>query len=201
MRTSIDRRPPPRPALLWTLTACWALALGGGSAFLVRYAGTPGPSAAAPERWPVASRVRRQAGEPTLVMILHPHCPCSRASLRELEKILARAPSAAAHVLFTEPSGAEPGWADTDIVRAASAIPGVEVLVDHRGEETRRCGATISGQVLVYDAEGREAFRGGITAARAHEGDNDGARAVLALLSGKGAGTAEAPVFGCPLGG
>jgi hypothetical protein len=184
-------------AALW---AAWFVGLGAGLAGLSRYAGAPGETAAAPARWPAASGIPRTAGQPTLIMFVHPHCPCSRASLRELEKILARAGGGGpAYVVFSEPPGAEPGWADGDLLRAAAAIPGVEVIADGGGAETRRFGAATSGQVLLYDAGGAEVFRGGITPARAHEGDNAGERAVLSLLTHAGTGAAETPVFGCPL--
>jgi hypothetical protein len=182
------------------LALCWALAVGGGLGALLRYAGTPGAAAAPPSRWPASSRLHRAEARPTLVMLLHPRCPCSRASLRELEKILARAGEVpTTYVLLNQPGDAEAGWADGDLWRAASAIPGVEVLADRGGEEARRFGAVTSGQVLLYGADGVEIFRGGITPARAHEGDNAGERAVLSHLADAGAGAAEAPVFGCPL--
>ena len=40
-------------------------------------------------------------------------------------------------------------------------------------------------------------FSGGITAARGHQGDNDGRRSVLASLAGTATGLPMTPVFGC----
>jgi hypothetical protein len=44
------------------------------------------------------------------------------------------------------------------------------------------------------------AFSGGITDSRGHEGDNDGADAILEIVSGPGVrAVARTPVFGCTL--
>jgi hypothetical protein len=56
-----------------------------------------------------------------------------------------------------------------------------------------------SGAVVLYDAAGKLAFRGGITAARGHEGDSFGRQRIMALLNGAHADRADAPIFGCAL--
>jgi hypothetical protein len=75
----------------------------------------------------------------------------------------------------------------------------VTVLDDVDGTEARRFGALTSGQVVVYDADGRLRFSGGITPARGHAGDNAGRSAIIALLEGASSASVETPVFGCSL--
>ena len=181
----------------------WLLAIGFGQRVVLDYEKSPGPAAAAAAAapgWPAASRVARRPGMFTLVLFAHPHCPCTRASLAELERILARRPGrAATTVLFVRPEGVEAGWERTDSWRSAGAIPGVAVAVDPGGVEARRFGARTSGEVALFDPDGRLAFRGGITGARGHPGENAGADAVLARLAGAAPEATEAPAFGCPL--
>src|SRR5215472_11422328 len=105
----------------------------------------------------------------------------------------------AAHVLFVDPPGVSEGWDQTDLWSTAVAIPGVDVMRDRGGIEARRFGATTSGQVLLYDGAGRLMFRGGITSARGHEGDNVGRARIAALLAHSDATPRQSPVFGCPL--
>src|SRR5207244_3157993 len=64
---------------------CWGCAVAAGIVGMVRYqvAAAP-PTIRPPANWPANSLVRLDASRPTLVMSLHPHCPCSRASVREL---------------------------------------------------------------------------------------------------------------------
>ena len=58
---------------------------------LWRYDNTPGDAARAPEHWPALTTFARATDRPTLVMLAHPHCTCTRASLGELAEAIARA--------------------------------------------------------------------------------------------------------------
>jgi len=183
-----------------TTFVVWLMAIAAGRRVVLDHETRPGPAGLATPAWPAACRVARTPGTSTLLLFAHPHCPCSRASLAELARIMARRPGgAAAVVLFLRPEGFAAGWERTDLWRAAEAIPGVTALADPGGVEARRFGARTSGQVALFGPDGRLAFRGGITGARGHAGDNDGADAVLAGLAGEAQGTAATPTFGCPL--
>ncbi len=89
------------------------------------------------------------------------------------------------------------GW--SDIEADLADLPRLTIRPDPGGEEARRFGVATSGHVLLYDPGGRLLFSGGITSARGHRGDNRGRDAVLDRMLGRAAGTAESPVFGCPL--
>jgi len=178
----------------------WLLAIGAGFKVLLSYSNTAGASAHAPVEWPAASEVRPSGDIPTLVMIAHPRCPCTRASINELSILMSRCQGkVAAAVLFIRPEGLPADWEQTDLLRGAAAIPGVTVLADPGGVEAARFGAETSGQVVLYDHKGRLIFEGGITAARGHEGDNDGRSAIVSLLDSGGAYRSMTPVFGCPI--
>ena len=178
----------------------WLVAVAAGLTVLWSYENAPGIPATPPDRWPAASSLRRLPGVATLVMLVHPRCPCSRASLEELDRLMAHIPGALiAHVLFVKPAGLPEDWDKTDLWRRAAAIPGVSLTRDDGGAEARRFGAATSGETEVYDGDGRLLFSGGITAARGHEGDNAGRTAILSLLRSGGAEPTSTPVFGCSL--
>ena len=186
------------------LVAVWILAVGAGIHALLVHSATPGPKGEVPARWPEG--VPRQSGLPTLVMVVHPHCPCSRASVGELSRIMTLCRNrTAARVLFVKPTGFDRGWARTDLWDSAASIPGVEVLCDNEGAMARRFGARTSGDTLLFDAGGELLFHGGITEARGHWGDNAGQTAIVSLLAAErtpAAGRAacvDSLVFGCPL--
>ena len=148
----------------------------------------------------------RPAGGPaheagmTLVMLAHPHCPCTRASVGELAEVMARVQGRAdAFVLFSKPASSGDDWDDTGLRRSAAAIAGVTVLSDADGAEARRFGAETSGHTLLFAADGRLLFSGGITQSRGHAGDNAGASAIVSLVHNEGAERAETFVFGCAL--
>ena len=179
--------------------AAWILTVGAGLTMLWAYAGTPGPPAAALPMWPAAA-FARDAGKPALVLFLHPQCPCSRATVSELARLLAEVhASPAVYALVYRPSDAEAGWEHTDLWDSAEAIPGVHVMTDNGGAQAHAFGAIVSGQALLYDATGALQFSGGITGARGHQGANPGRSAVGELLNGGQPSTTSTPSFGCLL--
>ena len=192
--------------ILACVFAVWFAGTAWGMKVLLDYQVAPGVAAFAPKAWPASSSLPRPALSPTLVLVLHPRCPCSRATLTELAQIVAHTRGRlAVEVLFVVPPGLDGQWAMASLWRQASAIPGVHLTLDSDGLEARHFGAATSGQALFYDTSGRLRFAGGITPGRGHEGDNAGEAAVEALASAthtntnKEALAASSPVFGCAL--
>ena len=186
-------------ALVFTL---WFAGVGWGMKLVLDYQVAAGPPAAAPTMWPASSGLARAANGPTLLLLLHPRCPCSRATVAELSRIVSHTRDRlAVDVLFVVPEGLDARWAMSDLYRAACAIPGVHVSLDPGGREARSFGGVTSGQALFYDAAGALRFAGGITPGRGHAGDNQGEATVEALaLDHAGEPLAAAsPVFGCAL--
>jgi hypothetical protein len=189
----------PRP-WLWIATAVWLIAAAAGLAVLWQYDNAPGENAMAPRVWPEGTALVRATGTPTLILLAHPQCSCTRASLAELAEALARATvRPRTYVLFLKPDGVSDEWTVTDLWRTASALPDVTVIRDDAGTEARRFGVETSGQTLLYDGAGTLLFAGGITGARAHQGDNDGRRSIVALLNRSTPARTETNVFGCSL--
>jgi hypothetical protein len=176
----------------------WAGAIAVGLNQLWRYDAQPGAGLTAPSDLPADAPLSAAPTLARLVMLAHPRCPCTRASLAELARLMAQADGRlSADVFFVQPAGTADDFVDTDLWRAAAAIPGVRVWRDRDGRAAARFGADTSGEVVLYDAAGRRRFQGGITAARGHEGDNLGRAAVLAALDGDTPD--DTPVFGCGL--
>jgi hypothetical protein len=181
-------------------TILWLLAVGLGLSVLWGYENTPGVSADAPRRWPSDSSIELARDRDTLVMLVHPHCPCTRATIGELAALMAHTEGRLkAYVLFLKPAGLADGWEKTDLLQSAESIPGVTTIVDEDGREAERFHSATSGQTMLYDAEGRLLFTGGITGSRGHSGDNAGRSAVESLVRTGTAERAESFVFGCPL--
>jgi hypothetical protein len=184
-----------------TFVALWVLVVGAGTFFLWGYENAPGVKAnSTPSAFPAESGILHDGARPSLMMFAHPHCPCTRASLAELSRLMTVARGRiAAHVLFIKPDGAGAGWVESDLWAGAAAIPGVRVAADEGGREAARFGAGTSGLTLLYGADGRLLFSGGVTAARGHEGDNAGRDALAGLLTSETGEASETPVFGCQL--
>ncbi len=178
----------------------WLAASATGMAVLLQYGATPGTPGEPPVRWPETSTLEPDAGRQTLLVFAHPHCPCTRATIEELDRLLASvATRPHVQVLFAKPDGMGPDWDHTDLWQRAAAIPGVSVSRDDGGREAERFGAATSGQVLLYDVAGRLRFAGGITRSRGEIGDNDGRSMLGELLESRDAIEHTTPVFGCAL--
>jgi hypothetical protein len=202
-----------RPGLWAVVTAVWLVGAIAGLSVLWRFDNAPGLEANAPARWPAESVLARSANGPTLVLLAHPQCSCTLASLEELGEALARAQvRPRTYVLFLKPEGFVNGWEQTESWRIASALPGVTVVRDDSGREASRFGAATSGQTFLFDAGGALLFSGGITSARGHAGDNAGRTELVSLLNNGSSPSGRAldgerpsrnatSVFGCPLFG
>ncbi len=192
------RRPLGRG--ICSLLLMWALSVCAGMCFLVAYS-FGGGALARPRlaHWPEGTGITPEPGVATLVVALHPKCPCSRATVAELSRLLTHAPSAVrTHILVVRPTGAPEGFEHTDLWRTAGTIPGASLRVDPGGRVAALFGAQSSGHVVLFDEHGLLRFEGGITAARGHEGGSDGQDAILAVLAHDPA-RARAPAFGCRL--
>ena len=178
----------------------WGLGIAAGSLYSLDYATTPTKTHSVVDHWLVESACTLCAHQPTLVMFVHPRCPCSRASLNELAILMTHCQGRVnVQVLFMKPPSLPADWAKTDLWDSAADIPGVMPRLDLDGAEQRRFAARVSGEVFLYLPDGSLAFHGGITAGRGHYGDNQGRAAIEALLLDRDLQTGSTPVFGCEL--
>ena len=187
--------------LAWlALIVAWLFLVLLGMFALQRYKSTPSAQNDAPALWPSESQIHRSAGRPALIMLAHPHCPCTRASLAELSRLVTRlAGRLDVHVLFIRPRGVEADWESSDLLERARQVPGASVELDEAGREAALFGAVTSGDTLLYGENGRLLFHGGITSSRGHEGDNVGSRRIISLVTGESTESAASAVFGCAL--
>ena len=182
------------------LGAAWVASIAFGTRMLLGYESTAGRTGAVASEFPAQSGLSLSRDGLTLVMLAHPRCPCTRASIGELAQIMAEGQGKLkAYVVFSRPSGAGDDWNDTGTWRSAAEIPGVTPVGDDDGRETRRFGAETSGHTLLFAPDGRLLFSGGITASRGHGGDNAGESAIVALVKQQPVARASTPVFGCQL--
>lgn len=204
-REAVLNRMPAEPAIkkwawLGLSGVVWLGLVAAGLSWMFRYQTAAGTTAEPPEVWPPHSAMELASPEATLLMMVHPQCPCTRASIAELALLMTSCQGRVrAYVLFCKPDNAPEGWEKTDLWANAARIPGVQAWCDESGAEARRFGASTSGQTLVYDRAGRLRFSGGITAGRGHSGQNPGRSAIEDLLLRGAYSHRRTDVYGCAL--
>lgn len=195
-------QPRFRSLIVPGLTATWLFIVCAGLFGLWRYSATPGELESPPTAWPEQSSIERNLDCSNLLVFVHPHCPCSRATLRELNQLVRSCQKkVAARVVFLRPTKFERGWERTDLWQSAVEMPGVTAICDAGGTESEMFCAKTSGLTLLYDKNGALSFQGGITSSRGHEGDNAGRSAITALVLNQTSCVNRTSVFGCCLHG
>jgi len=182
--------------------AVWMAVVGLIFGALGFYGSTPGAISAPPAQWPQETALERSTATATLLVFLHPHCPCSRATLENLRTVVDGPALAVILVSIGDQS-----LASEDSTHFASCRmqmeswkqrSNVSLVHDTQGEETRRFQAATSGHCLLFDADGNLTFSGGVTSSRGHRGACAGLASLTAAVNGQ-PGDASYPVFGCPL--
>jgi len=200
MKTLRPSRLNKAKLILIVSAVLWVSAVSVGLWIMWGYENSPGTAATPPALWPAESRIPRASDHATLIMMAHPQCSCTRASIGELALLMAQTQGRlTAYVLLLKPPGVPHDWEKTDLWNSAASIPGVHVLPDEDGIEAERFHAATSGQTLLYNKDGLLLFSGGITVARGHSGENAGRSAIVSLTMQGKAGQTETSVFGCPL--
>lgn len=184
-----------------SLAICsWIALILVGTFRLLSFEYNPGSDSNFPLSWPQLTELELNSNSYNLIMALHPKCSCSRASLDELSKLVAKFPNQIqATVLFVAPKYASQDWHDNENLTLAHLIPGVKTIEDIDGHIAQSFNAKTSGLTLLYDSKGQLLFSGGITAARGHSGDNLGSQTITDLISGKLSSVKSTAVFGCTL--
>jgi hypothetical protein len=160
-------------------------------------------STPAAKHWPVDSTLELASDRPSLLLFLHPRCPCSRATVHELTRVIDHLPDAdrpRLTVVTTLPPDATSDWRETDTVRNVLKLPHSSVVWDTDGLIANKFGAMTSGTVQLYQPDGQLLYAGGITPSRGHQGDNAGSDALAKLLTHEPTiASNPLPAFGCRL--
>src|SRR2546425_11938237 len=72
------------------LGVVWIAAVVGGLRSLMSYESSPGTVGNVRVEWPAKSKLSPPTNRSVLIMLAHPRCPCTRASVAELAKIMAQ---------------------------------------------------------------------------------------------------------------
>ena len=181
------------------LLGLWCLVTATGFGFVFVYDQTPGQVA---EPQPL-TKVDLHWSSPApfrLVMGMHPMCPCTRASVDELQRLLLDSQGAIeCQVLSFEPASNPEKFRDAKLNRQVELLPNTTLVPDPDGEMAAQLGMHTSGAVVLYDRWGTPMFYGGVTGSRGHVGLSPGGKALLDMVQGSSPATRRTPIYGCPI--
>lgn len=191
----------PRLRMRTVCAVVWFACSGVGIWALTAYSFTPAAPIAVLKTWPEDTSLARPSNLYTALLFLQPHCPCSRASLIEATHLIEELGAKVQWVaVLQQPSAATGDRITTSITALAGAVPGLSTYSDAGGVEAHRFGATISGELLLFDPHGRLCFHGGLTGGRGHEGVSVGSLAVRDWIRrGSATKVTTCNVYGCRL--
>lgn len=193
-----------RRAIAPALVLLWVLAALPGIRSLLAFESTPGRQAAAALHWPARLLSGQNAGLPTLIVVLHPRCTCSQATLEELAEASREFDRPYnAIFLIDQPHASGFQWEKVSFYRAAQKALHARVVLDEDGHLGASFGALTSGEVFLYSAEAGSSarsllFAGGVTPGRGMLGSNQGIEGLKLAFKGQGQAK-QTPVFGCAL--
>jgi len=189
-----------RPFFWGSVFLVWLSAAIYGATLLWGFSLEPGETPATAPQWPASSGLIAPSGRPMLVLFLHPLCPCSRATVEELSVLLAKAARPLQVQAVFVGAGQNGAVEKGTLWKQVQALPGVTLVSDPDGLEAERFRSVTSGDAFLYDSSGSLQYRGGLTGARGHAGDNFGVDSVVRIVQdGKPVSPVGGPVFGCLL--
>lgn len=178
----------------------WLAVIGCGFAIILDHEFKASSKATQIRHWPPNTKLTLDSELDTLLIFIHPHCPCSRASLAELNRLL----TSFHHklntiVLFSKPDGKDDSWVKGDLWNQAQRLPNTQVYLDDNNTESQKFITNTSGEILLFRKDGILIYHGGITASRGHEGDNKGKSLISKYLKTGKIPKEEGEAFGCIL--
>lgn len=178
----------------------WGVVVIFGFSILLKYSNTPGESAISTIAWPKTSLLTKDANRSSLAIFVHPQCPCSKATIGELERLVPHIYNQTnINVVFYKPQSKTESWVKGSLWQKAASIPHVNMIIDNEGSEAIKFGAKTSGQTFLFSQDEKLVFSGGITPSRGHMGDSLGRAAILSFVLDGNTKISSAPVFGCSL--
>lgn len=189
-----------RKLILSFIVILWLGIISYGFSVLLDYEFKVNSKSTAIKSWPDNSQLKQDPRLDTLLIFVHPHCPCSRASMAELDRLLTSFHQKLhTIVIFSKPAGKDDTWLKSDLWTKAQSLPGATIYVDDENKEAKLFMTNTSGEILLFKNNGTLVYHGGITSSRGHEGDSHGKALISNYLKTGHVPGEEGQAFGCSL--
>ncbi|XZE20540.1 hypothetical protein SH449x_000415 [Pirellulaceae bacterium SH449] len=131
--------------------------------------------------WPESSAIEKSNRTPHLLVFVHPFCPCTRATLMNLDYAVS---SKNLKVTIVQLSSIRFENIHTPLAKIEEVTHGRgwDLVFDTDGAEARKFGVATSGECLLFAPSGQLVFSGGVTAMRGHIGRNKPLSSLMAHI-------------------
>lgn len=180
-----------------TLAIVWGILTLSGMGWLMAYSGAPSQTIRPLHHVPPNAGFESEGFR--MAMFIHPFCPCTAASLRELERLLPKSDKPLETMLVFGAENLEWKANDSRLWGLAKNITSIHCKTDNEQKIRNSFHARVSGEVFLYSPHGELLFHGGITNGRGHEGANAGSESILSILNESRQNFIKTPVYGCSL--
>lgn len=187
--------------LIGVFVGAWMMCLLAGVFVVTGYATNPGEQHRLLFEWPSSSYMERSRDLTTVVLFVHPRCPCTFASKREFERLLPTiTESVLLKVVYFHPKNESEQWVrSTKLFQAFNQLAPGAAVMDCNGLEAQSFGVKNSGHILAFSPSGKCLYSGGVTPSRGHEGSNFGLSALRVAIEKQQRTRLDFPVFGCSI--
>ncbi len=177
----------------------WSVLIVCGLLWMTAYSMSPGETFTPLLERPDDTEISFSENQPTLLVFLHPRCPCTRPTIAALERLMVRKHDIVLQPVFYLPDTQTVAWAQDEYWDRLIDLGAHEPVIDINGHLAGQFHATTSGHALLFSTDGRVQFWGGITSGRVHEGDSLGLTMLTRVLDGIPVSEPSFPVYGCSI--
>ena len=179
--------------------SAWGVLIAGGLLWMTAYSMSPGDTSTPLLKRPDNTEISFSDNQSTLLVFLHPRCPCTRPTIAALERLMVRKHDIVLQPVFYLPSTKTTEWTQDEYWDRLIALGAHQPAIDIDGHLAHKFHATTSGHALLFSTDGLVQFSGGITSGRVHEGDSLGLTMLTRVLDGIPVSEASFPVYGCSI--
>lgn len=186
------------------LLVCFGLVFATGTHALTNYSTKPGQQTLIihdVSNVDAVQKLRNECGleDDYALLFVHPHCPCTTATVRNLQRILAvQAQTFDLVSIVFCPDEKSDDWVRSGLIQSLESM-GSRIRIDRDAQLARELGVHCSGHLLFYSANGKLKFSGGITPSRGHEGTSRCGAEFKKALNQLPISRVCWPVYGCSL--
>jgi len=165
---------------------------------LYAFSTTPGDHTVV-QSWILQDKLPLKHQLASLVVLIHPKCSCSTATLKEVERLkIGLKDKLDVKLVFISYGDKSKNWYQGPVWDlAVSMKKNVSIVLDNDGQILKTLGTKTSGTAYLVGPDLKVVFQGGLTPIRGHEGATSGQAFIASWVKGNTKSSLIQKIFGC----